>query len=134
MEQDDFKNKIDELFRLFKRLLDKYPSGEMEGINRFQFEQLKLFLQNYETVKDQLAVEMMGPMNEPMRQMLDMFLKQLREELGEDEPYFSVPEEPIQVQHYDDISRIDQRLKEPGLSADEIDRLLDERSRLMEGK
>lgn len=132
MEQDDFKNKIDELFRLFKRLLDKYPSGEMEGINRFQFEQLKLFLQNYETVKDQLAVEMMGPMNEPMRQMLDMFLKQLREELGEDEPYFSVPEEPMPVQHYDDIARIDQRLKESGLSAEEIDRLLDERSRLME--
>lgn len=132
MEQDDFKKKIDELFRLFKRLLDKYPSGEMEGINRFQFEQLKLFLQNYETVKDQLAVEMMGPMNEPMRQMLDMFLKQLREELGEDELFYTAAEESLPAGQYDDIARIDQRLKEPGLSAEEIDRLLDERSRLME--
>jgi hypothetical protein len=134
MEQDDFKQKIDELFRLFKKLLEKYPSGEMEGINRFQFEQLKLFLQNYETVKDQLALEMMGSMNEPLRQMLNMFLKQLKEELGEDEPYFSPKEQITPVQHFDNITRIDQRLKEPGLSAEEIDRLLDERSRLMEGK
>jgi hypothetical protein len=134
MEQDDFKQKIDELFRLFKKLLEKYPSGEMEGINRFQFEQLKLFLQNYETVKDQLALEMMGSMNEPLRQMLNMFLRQLKEELGEDEPYFVTPEQAVPVQQFDDITRIDQRLKEPGLSAEEIDRLLDERSRLMEGK
>jgi hypothetical protein len=134
MEQDDFKQKIDELFRLFKKLLEKYPSGEMEGINRFQFEQLKLFLQNYETVKDQLALEMMGSMNEPLRQMLNMFLRQLKEELGEDEPYFVTPEQTTPVQQFDDITRIDQRLKEPGLSAEEIDRLLDERSRLMEGK
>jgi hypothetical protein len=131
MEQDEFRKNIDELFRLFKKLLEKHPTGEIEGINRFQFEQLKLFLQNYDLVKDQLAIEMMGPMNEPMKQMLQMFLKQLREELGEEaEPPIDMEISPVS-ENYTDVSRIDELLLSPELTQDEIDRLLDERSRLM---
>jgi len=130
MEQDEFRKNIDELFRLFKKLLEKHPTGEIDGINRFQFEQLRLFLQNYDLVKDQLAIEMMGPMNEPMKQMLQMFLKQLREELGEEAEPAEVEISPVS-EEYKDVQRIDKMLKSPGLSQSEIDRLLDERSKLM---
>ncbi|MDP3462614.1 MAG: hypothetical protein Q8S18_07485 [Bacteroidales bacterium] len=130
MEQDEFRKNIDELFRLFKKLLEKHPTGEIDGINRFQFEQLRLFLQNYDLVKDQLAIEMMGPMNEPMKQMLQMFLKQLREELGEEAEPAEVEISPVS-EEYKDVQRIDEMLKSPGLSQSEIDRLLDERSKLM---
>lgn len=133
MEQDDFKQNIEELFRLFKKLVEKYPEGEHYGINKFQFEQLKLFLQNYEMMKDQLTVEMMGQLNEPMKQMLSMFLKQLREELGE-EAVETIPETETFILEntgeINDIERIDKLLANPDLSPEQIDKLLDERSRL----
>lgn len=133
MEQDDFKQNIEELFRLFKKLVDKYPEGEQYGINKFQFEQLKLFLQNYEMMKDQLTLEMMGQLNEPMKQMLSMFLKQLREELGEEAVEILPENQSIILENtseINDIERIDKLLANPDLSPEQIDKLLDERSRL----
>ena len=127
MENDDLKQNLEELFRLFKKLIEEHPVEEMPGINRIQYEQLKLFLQNYESMKDQLSVEMMGQMNEPMRQMLAMFVKQLREQLGEEAPATQSPQQKILQL---DVTRIDEMLRNPNLSEEEIDRLLDERARL----
>ena len=67
MENDDFKKNIDELFRLFKRLVEKHPIEDMPGMNRFQFEQLKLFLSSYESMRDQISFEMADQVNEPMK-------------------------------------------------------------------
>ncbi len=127
MENDDLKQNIDELFRLFKRLIEEHPVDEMPGVNKFQYEQLKLFLQNYESMKDHLSVEMMGQMNEPMRQMLAMFVKQLREQLGEDAFETPTPQQKIMQL---DVQRIDEMLRNPNLSEEEIDKLLDERAKL----
>ena len=127
MENDDLKKNIDELFRLFKKLIEEHPVEEMPGINKFQYEQLKLFLQNYESMKAHMSVEMLGQMNEPMRQMLAMFVKQLREQLGEEVPESqSVEQKTMQL----DVERIDEMLRNPNLSEEEIDKLLDERARL----
>ncbi len=126
MENDDLKQNIDELFRLFKKLIEEHPVEDMPGINKFQYEQLKLFLQNYESMKDHLSVEMMGQMNEPMRQMLAMFVKQLREQLGEAPTESqSVEQKTMQL----DVDRIDQMLANPNLTEEEINRLLDERAK-----
>jgi len=127
MENDDLKQNIDELFRLFKRLIEEHPVDEMPGVNKFQYEQLKLFLQNYESMKDHLSLEMMGQMNEPMRQMLAMFVKQLREQLGEDAFETPTPQQKIMQL---DVQRIDEMLRNPNLSEEEINKLLDERAKL----
>jgi hypothetical protein len=127
MENDDLKQNIDELFRLFKRLIEEHPVDEMPGVNKFQYEQLKLFLQNYESMKDHLSLEMMGQMNEPMRQMLAMFVKQLREQLGEDVAEAHTPQQKIMQL---DVQRIDEMLRNPNLSEEEINKLLDERAKL----
>ncbi len=127
MENDDLKQNIDELFRLFKRLIEEHPVDEMPGVNKFQYEQLKLFLQNYESMKDHLSVEMMGQMNEPMREMLAMFVKQLREQLGEEAFETPTPQQKIMQL---DVQRIDEMLRNPNLSEEEIDKLLDERAKL----
>lgn len=126
MEQDDFKKQIDELFRLFNKLMEQHPMDEVPGINKFQLEQMKMFLRNYETLKDQLSYEMMGQMNEPMRQMISLFIRQLKQELGEPED-FNEPE-TIHVKPVKNLEEIDERLRQPGLSEEEIDRLLDERA------
>jgi len=136
MEHDDFKKQIEELFRLFKKLMEQYPDEDLPGISKFQMEQLKLFLSNYESMKDQISMEMMGPVNEPMRQMLGMFIKQLREQLGEDDHVIETAQEPVKQLNTEELSVeiIDQMLARPGLKPEEIDRLLDERARIAANK
>jgi hypothetical protein len=129
MEQEDFKKQIEELFRLFNKLMEQHPMEDIPGINRFQFEQMKMFLKNYDTMKDQISFEMMGQMNEPMKQMIGLFIKQLKRELGEPEHF---EEAPLTIaEEVNDIIKIDEMLRKPGLSEAEIDRLLDERARLV---
>lgn len=135
MENNDFKKNIDELFRLFKRLVEKHPIEEMPGMNRFQFEQLKLFLSSYESMRDQISFEMANQVNEPMKEMLVMFIKQLREQLGEEafesatiEPTKNVSQISPEISTKDlDIKKIDELLTNPSLTEAEIDNLLDQR-------
>ena len=135
MENDDFKKNIYELFRLFKRLVEKHPIEDMPGMNRFQFEQLKLFLSGYESMRDQISFEMANQVNEPMKEMLVMFIKQLREQLGE-EAYESAVIEPVKnvtqnvpanSSKEQEIKKIDELLTNPSLTEAEIDHLLDQR-------
>lgn len=136
MEQDDFKKQIEELFRLFKKLMDQNPTEEVPGMSKFQMDQLKLFLSNYESMKDQISMEMMGPVNEPMRKMLGMFIQQLRQQLGEPEPFEShgATKEISSKSAELTVEIIDQMLARQGLKPDEVDRLLDERALLMANK
>ncbi len=129
MDNEELKKQLDELFRLFNKLMEKHPIEDVPGINRMQLEQMRLFLKNYQLMKDQISMEMMGQMNEPVRQMIGMFIKQLREELGEDEYTESTVIEP--VKKTDNLDEIDAMLRRPGLAEEEIDRLLDERARIV---
>lgn len=130
MDNNEFRKQIDELFRLFNKLMERYPMEDMPGMNRMQLEQMKMFLKNYEQMKDQISFEMMGKVNESMRQMIGLFIKQLRDELGEDEPLQE--EQPQIVATGLSIEEIDAQLSMGGLSEEEIDRLLDERAKLQQ--
>lgn len=130
MDNNEFRKQIDELFRLFNKLMERYPMEDMPGMNRMQLEQMKMFLKNYEQMKDQISFEMMGQVNESMRQMIGLFIKQLRDELGEDEPLQE--EQPQIVATGLSIEEIDAQLSMGGLSEEEIDRLLDERAKLQQ--
>ncbi len=130
MENEEFKRQIDELFRLFNKLMEKHPMDEISGINNMQIEQMRMFLKNYELMKDKISFEMMGQMNEPVKQMISMFIKQLREELDEPET-FDV--EVISTTKTTNVSLadIDAQLSKPGLTEAEIDQLLDKRAELV---
>ncbi|GAB1419607.1 hypothetical protein MASR2M12_23720 [Bacteroidales bacterium] len=129
MDNNAFKKQLDELFRLFNKLMEKHPMDEISGLNKVQLEQMRLFLKNYELMKDHISFEMFGQANEHVHQMIGMFVKQLREELGEPE----IVETPLtsgNTEQLESIAQIDARLSDPHLSEEEIDRLLDERIRL----
>lgn len=128
MEDEEFKKNIEELFQLFKRLVEKHPMEDIPGMNRFQYEQLKSFLSNYESMKDQISFEMLHQVNEPMKQMLATFIKQLREQLGEEEIVVQ-PVEKLSAPNdaETDLRMIDEMLTKPGLTEAEIDQLLDRR-------
>ena len=146
MENDDLKKQIDELFRLFRKVMEKYPPDEVPGMDKAQLEQLKAYLTQYDSIKDQFSVEMFGMMDNGMaRQFISLLTNKLREQLGEDADIDDVVEDHIQDvevkekafeslqtgENYQTlIEAIDEQLKNPNLTEDEMDALLDKRQRL----
>ena len=147
MEDDDLKKQIDELFRLFKKVMEKYPPDDVPGMDKAQLEQLKAYLTQYESVKDQFSVEMFSMMDNGMaKQFISMLIKKLREQLGEDADIDELPEDHIKDveikekafeslqtgENYQSlIDAIDSQLKNPDLTDDEMDTLLDKRQNLI---
>jgi len=43
MDNDAFKKQLDELFRLFNKLMEKHPMDEISGLSKVQLEQMRLF-------------------------------------------------------------------------------------------
>ncbi len=146
MENDDLKKQIDELFRLFRKVMEKYPPDEVPGMDKAQLEQLKAYLTQYDSIKDQFSVEMFGMMdNGVARQFISLLTNKLREQLGEDADIDDVVEDHIQDvevkekafeslqtgENYQTlIEAIDEQLKNPNLTDEEMDVLLDKRQRL----
>ncbi len=145
MENDDLKKQIDELFRLFKKVVEKYPPDEIPGIDKSQLDQLKAYLSQYEQIKDQFSVEMYGlPNNGMAKHFIEMLTRRLREQLGDaadisDEPAVSEVDvkekvfESLQTgENYEAlIEAIDNELKNKNLSMDQIDDLLDKRQKVL---
>jgi len=140
MDMEKFKQDLDELFRLFNKLMEKQEHGmdEIPGLNKAMLQQFKFFFQNYATMKDQIAYQLQGQFGEGVQEMVKSLIQQLREELDESE--FEIIEEkdeeiPIHIQPSPDdpskeIAEIDEMLKNPNLTQAEIDALLDRRSQL----
>jgi hypothetical protein len=140
MDMEKFKQDLDELFRLFNKLMEKqeHSMDDIPGLNKAMLQQFKFFFSNYATMKDQIAYQLQGQFGEGVQEMVQTLIQQLREELGES--VFEVMEEPeapasLQIQPQPDnpskeIAEIDEMLKNPNLSQAEIDALLDRRSQL----
>lgn len=146
MENDDLKKQIDDLFRLFRKAMDKFTPDDMPGIDKAQMEQLKAYLTQYELIKDQFSVEMFGMMDNNMaKNFISMLTNRLREQLGEDadsdvEVENHIKDVEIKEKAFESlqtgenyqtlIDAIDAQLKNPDLSEEEIDTLLDKRQKM----
>lgn len=150
MENDDFKKQIDELFRLFKKVMEKYPPDDVPGMDKAHLEMLKAYLSQYDSIKDQFSIESFGMMDDEMtKRVISLLTERLREQLGEDVDINDVPDnhirdveikekafESLQTdENYQSlIDAIDAQLKNPDLTDDEMDSLLDKRQRLINKK
>ncbi len=141
MDMDKFKQDLDELFRLFNKLMEKqeHSMDEIPGLSKAMLEQFKFFFSNYATMKDQIAYQLQGQFGDGVKDMVEGLIKQLREELGESEFEIISETENTGVSHQippqpadpaKEIAEIDEMLKNPNLSQEEIDALLDRRSQL----
>ena len=140
MDIEKFKQELDELFQLFNKLMEK-QDADMEnipGINKMMVEQFKVFFTNYESMKDQIAYQLQGQFGDSIQEMVETLIKQLREELGEEE-WMIAPDTDVPVIHEikknitepeKEIAEIDKLLQNPNLTPEQVDELLDQRSRL----
>ena len=133
-EQRSFSENLDLLIKLLRKMKDKSKLDQIPGLTIVNFD---FFLENYERMKAQISEQLLQQFGEPIKQMIAEMVEQLKEELsemGEDVDQIleedSTPEAPIITGHKKTVEEIDQELKKPGLSDEEIDRLLDERSKL----
>lgn len=144
MENEDINKQMEELFRLFKKMMEKYPPESMPGIDKAQAEQLKMMLSNSDEMKISFSSDMFGIFDEETtKKILSKLIKQLKEQLGEDAyeeddikaSVVEVKEKefeqlPTQDRYVALLDAIDSELKKPGISMDEIDMLLDKRKKI----
>ena len=134
MYDDEFKKDLDELFRLFKKLVEKKDLNVVPGVDKFMLQQFQFFFNNYDTMKDQIAEQLQGQFGESVKDMVRTLVQQLKEELDEDELLNIVETEeepPVSIAEVgNDIKEIDELLKNPDLTEDQINELLDRRAQL----
>ncbi|MBE9480242.1 MAG: hypothetical protein IMY69_00945 [Bacteroidetes bacterium] len=125
---ESFKQNLDQLIKLFKKLKDRTSVNDIPGIDKMMYQNFDMFLNNYEMMRDRLSDELLGQFGEPIRIIIADLVKRLKEELGEIE-HIEEKQEII-----NDIEKIDELLKNPNLSEEEINRLLDERKVISKSK
>jgi L-lactate utilization protein LutC len=124
-----FSENLDRLIKLLRKLKDKSQFESMPGVPKMFIMNFDFFLQNYEKMKDQISEQLLQQFGEPIKQMVADMVEQLEDELGEEiiPGVEASPETPVITGHKRTVEEIDDLLKKPGLSEDEIDKLLDER-------
>ena len=145
MENEEINKQMEELFRLFKKMMEKYPPDSMPGIDKAQAEQLKMMLSNYDSMKVSFSSDMFGFFDEETtKKILAKLISQLREPLGEDaeevvEKVSLVEQKekefeqlPTQDRYMALLDAIDAELKTPNISMEKIDELLDKRKEIQD--
>lgn len=146
MENENINRQMEELFRLFRKMMEKYPPDSIPGIDKAQAEQLKMMLSNYDGMKVSLSSDMFGIFDEETTQkILAQLIQQLRDQLGED-AYEDAVEQltivdkkekefeqlPTEDRYVALLDAIDSELKKPNISMEEVDNLLDRRKKIQD--
>lgn len=148
MENENINNQMKELFRLFKKMMEKYPPDSMPGIDKAQAEQLKMMLSNYDEMEISFSSDMFGLFDEETtKKILSRLIQQLRDQLGEEADEDVVVKEqpsivdkkekefeqlPTEDRYIALLDAIDAELKKPNISMEEIDILLDKRKKIQD--
>ncbi len=140
MEDKNFNNGLDDLLNMFKKLMESQDLDSIPGINEEQKEQLKMFLEDFDELKDDMKVEIFK-LDPFTKQMVGMVMGQLKNFTGS--PTATPSETPANKEkQLTDIpgttenlgvrlTAIDDQLRQSNLTDEEIDRLLDERTSIM---
>ena len=142
MDENNLNNDLENLLNMFKKMMENQDLDAIPGINEEQKEQLKMFLEDFDELKDDMKVEIFK-LDPFTKQMVGMVMGQLKDLSGTqstpEQP--AAPQEPQPIKEKDlaeipgtnenleaRLAEIDRQLRNPELSDEEINRLLDQRS------
>jgi len=147
MEDDNLNNGLDNLMDFFKKIMEDQDIDSIPGINEEQKEQLKMFLEDFDELKDEMKVEIYK-LDPHTRQMVASFMGQLKNysvnaQLNTNqsptptEPTVNKEKQLTEIPGTTEnlkakLNAIDNQLRQPNLTDDDINRLLDERTAIME--
>lgn len=148
MDDNNLNNNLDDLLNMFKKMMEHQDLDAIPGINEEQKEQLKMFLEDFDELKDDMKVEIfkLDPFS---KQMVGMVMGQLKNFTGDLQQNAATPaaapQEPTlnKEKQLTDIpgttenleaqlAAIDQQLRTPDLTDEQINALLDQRSAIAE--
>ena len=146
MEDNNLDNGLDKLLNMFKKLMENQDLDAIPGINEEQKEQLKMFLEDFDEMKDEMKGEIykLDPFT---KQLVNMVMGQMGNITGDVQQVTqqqAAPEEipvnkekaleeiPGTTENLEaQLTSIDAKLRDPELSEEDIDRLLDKRALIM---
>lgn len=145
MDDNNLNNGLDDLLNMFKKMMENQDLDAIPGINEEQKEQLKMFLEDFDELKDDMKVEIykLDPFTKQMVGMVMGHLKNFADGQPMENQVVTPQEPPVNKEkQLTDIpgttenleahlAAIDKQLRQPDLSDDDINRLLDERSSIM---
>ena len=146
MDENNLNNGLDDLLNMFKKMMEGQDLDAIPGINEEQKEQLKMFLEDFDELKDDMKIEIykLDPFT---KQMVGMVMGQLKNFTGDPLQTINptVPQEPPvnKEKQLTDIpgttenleaqlAAIDKQLRNPELTEEQINDLLDKRSAIAE--
>jgi hypothetical protein len=146
MDDNNFNNGLDDLLNMFKKMMENQDLDAIPGINEEQKEQLKMFLEDFDELKDDMKVEIykLDPFTKQMVGMVMGHLKNFadaqpaaNEAVMSQEPPVNKEKQLTDIPGTTEnleahLAAIDEKLRNPELSDDDINRLLDERTSIME--
>lgn len=146
MDENNLNNDLDNLLNMFKKLMENQDLDAIPGINEEQKEQLKMFLEDFDELKNDMKIEIykLDPFT---KHMVGMFMGQMKNFTGNNQQMVGQNTAPQATpvnkeKQLTDIpgtnenleaklAAIDEQLRNPELSDDDINRLLDERTSIM---
>lgn len=144
MDENNLNNGLDDLLNMFKKMMENQDLDAIPGINEEQKEQLKMFLEDFDELKDDMKIEIIK-LDPFTKQMVGMVMGQLKNFTGDMPQTPTVPQEPPVNKEKQlteipgttenleaHLAAIDDQLRQPDLSDEDINRLLDERTAIME--
>jgi hypothetical protein len=133
-EERSFNENLDRLIRLLRKIKDKSQFQKIPGLPPMFFVNFEYFISNYEQMKDQISDQLLQQFGEPIKQIVADMVEHLQSELGDEIDLAEDEKEtPVVITGQKrTIEEIDELLKKPGLTEEEIDQLLDERKKLRE--
>ena len=146
MDDNNLNNGLDDLLNMFKKMMENQDLDAIPGINEEQKDQLKMFLEDFDELKDDMKVEIykLDPFTKQMVGMVMGHLKNFADAQPAADAVVTPQEPPVNKEkQLTDIpgttenleahlAAIDEKLRNPELSDDDINRLLDERTSIME--
>jgi len=115
-DNKSFRENLDNLIELFKKLREKSNQSEHKDLDPMLINNLDSLIRNYDMVKDSFPDEMLNKIGGPIQGIIEQAIAQLKEQLGED----FVVETPVKEIKIESISDIDTKLKQSGLTPQEI--------------
>ena len=147
MDDNNLNNGLDDLLNMFKKMMEGQDLDAIPGLNEEQKEQLKMFLEDFDELKDDMKVEIFR-LDPFTKQMVGMVMGQLKNFTGDtqqNENQTIASQEPVpnKEKQLTDIpgtnenleaqlAAIDKQLTNPDLTDEQINALLDQRSVIAE--
>lgn len=143
MDDNNLNNGLEDLLNMFKKMMENQDLDSIPGISEEQKEQLKMFLEDFDEMKDEMKVEIykLDPFTKQMVGMVMGHLKDFAGNMQSETPQNVVPQEPTpnKEKQLTDIpgttenlearlAAIDKQLRNPDLTEEQINELLDQRS------